>query len=127
MIVLLLQQTHELAAITPGLRIPERPLPTHPWPAAPLPIESGLSILFGRGLHFDDMGTCYVWHADGNCYALPLHIWSHPASPVRSRIMLHWPYGEQLSFWHELMEHSSSPVDMQQTPSDTGAESPCRS
>ena len=102
MIVLLLQHRHELFDIMPGLRIP---LPVSPPPRSlPLPIDSGLSILFEKGLHFDDEGTCYIWHTNGNCYAIPLAIWSHPASPIRDTILPHWPYGEQLSFWQDLWD-----------------------
>jgi hypothetical protein len=100
MIVLLLQHVNEMRDIVAGLRIPD---PAEESPSVmSLPIDSGLSILFDRGLHFDDLGTCYLWHINGNCYAIPLSIWSHPASDIRERILLHWPYGEQLSFWREL-------------------------
>ena len=105
MIVLLLQHQHELRDILPGLRIP---LSTgDPARSMTLPIDSGLSILFDKGLHFDDEGTCYIWHTNGNCYAIPLVIWSHPASSIREAILLHWPYGEQLSFWQELWSERS--------------------
>jgi hypothetical protein len=102
MIVLLLQHPHELETIIEGLRFP---VPGEESACrAALPIESGLSILFDRGLHFDDVGTCYLWHTNGNCYAIPLSIWSHPASPVRDRVLPNWPYGEQLSFWQQLWD-----------------------
>ena len=102
MTIRLLQQSNELAVLHDGLRIPDTPAPRRASLGLPLPIGSGLSVLFDRGVHFDDEGTCYVWHADDNCYAIPLNIWSHPASPIREKILLHWPYGEQLSFWHDL-------------------------
>jgi hypothetical protein len=102
MIVLLLQHPHELENLLAGLRIPDSG--DDPAGHTPLPIDSGLSILFHRGMHFDDIGTCYLWHMNGNCYAIPLAIWAHPVSPIRNQVLPHWPYGEQLSFWQELWE-----------------------
>lgn len=106
MIVLLLQQSGELLAIHDGLRIPEMPDTTRRVSRSPIAHGSGLTNLFERGVHFDDVGTCYVWHVDSNCYAIPFNIWSHPASPIRERILRHWPHGEQLSFWPQLFEAS---------------------
>lgn len=106
MVVHLLQHANELQSICDGLRIPEPSSAHVSGTRAPLPGGSGLSILFDRGLHFDAAGTCYVWHEDSNCYAIPFNIWSHPASPIRETILRHWPYGEQLSFWPDLFDPS---------------------
>ncbi len=104
MVVLLLQSAQELHAVQEGLRIPDRVEGRANPPRAPIAGGSGLSNLFANGLHFDAAGTCYVWHGNSNCYAVPFALWSHPDSPVRERVMAHWPHGEQLSFWPQLFE-----------------------
>lgn len=104
MTVMLLQQPQELLDIHDGLRIPDTAEGSIPPLRVRLPIDSGLSILFDRGVHFDDEGTCYIWHRNARCYAIPFTIWSHPASPIRDKVFLHWPYGEQLSFWNDVID-----------------------
>lgn len=104
MVVLLLQSAQELHAVHEGLRIPGQAEGRTNPPRAPISGGSGLSNLFTNGLHFDAAGTCYVWHGNSNCYAVPFALWSHPDSPVRERILAHWPHGEQLSLWPQLFE-----------------------